>query len=53
MPKDLERALTRVANRLARQGKLKARGKYKTLREAKQAFVWGNPKMKAWVKEHR
>ncbi len=41
MPKAQEEALKRVANRLARGHKLRTSKKYSTLKEAKNAFVYG------------
>ncbi len=51
MPKALEEGLRRAAHNLARKGKL--RGKGKPMKERIAAFVYGNPKMQAWMKAHR
>ena len=40
MPEWLHRKLVKQATNLARSGKLKARGKYKKLKDAKNAYVY-------------
>lgn len=44
MPKELEQKLARQADKLRSKGKLGRGGKYKTLAEAKNAYIYGTMK---------
>jgi hypothetical protein len=48
MPKALEQELERRAASLVRKGKLKSRGKYKTLKEARNAYIYGTMRETGW-----
>lgn len=41
MPKEIEEKLKKSATKMARSGKLRTMGKYKSIEEAKNAYVYG------------